>query len=299
MGALLQTSWLSKGLAGHDRARGVVPARQGVACDTDGTPAGPHDRACGVASFSRWAWHLVAVVALGGFVGPGVRAQSVDVPPPMYYVVDPDAVLYVDPDRTRPYLRLGLQEPVFLLNEHDEWFRVRTRDGAVGFVSADEVSNVWIRISKRQRTLFLYRGTELFARTAADLAINPVSDKVLRGSTLASDHWRTPEGVFFIASKNPHSRFYKALVLNYPTVEDAGRGVRDGLITQEEYRAIVRAEESIRMPPMNTALGGYIEIHGSGTGAGVNWTQGCIAVRDDEIDRLWQWTHVGTPVLIE
>ena len=50
---------------------------------------------------------------------------------------------------------------------------------------------------------------------------------------------------------------------------------------------------------MNTALGGMIEIHGHGTGARSNWTQGCIAVRNDAMDRLWRWVAVGTPVVVE
>jgi len=50
---------------------------------------------------------------------------------------------------------------------------------------------------------------------------------------------------------------------------------------------------------MNTELGGYIEIHGDGTGERNNWTQGCIAIANGELDRLWDLVTVGTPVLID
>ena len=132
-----------------------------------------------------------------------------------------------------------------------------------------------------------------------DLGYNFFADKERRGNLADPDHWRTPEGQFFVANKNPHSQFYKAFVLNYPNAEDAERGLEDGLITQAQYDAIVQAEQSVTMPLMNTELGGYIEIHGNGTGNRNNWTQGCIAIADAEMDRLWNLIVVGTPVLID
>ncbi len=50
---------------------------------------------------------------------------------------------------------------------------------------------------------------------------------------------------------------------------------------------------------MHTALGGMIEIHGDGTGVSNNWTQGCVAIHNTHIDKLWAWVEVGTPVIIE
>ena len=120
-----------------------------------------------------------------------------------------------------------------------------------------------------------------------------------RGSSINPDHWRTPEGTFFVVKKNPYSRFYKALVVNYPTAEDARRGYKQGLISKGQHDAIVRAENNFNMPPMTTPLGGMIEIHGDGTGAGSNWTQGCVAVHNTHIDKLWAWVDVGTPIIIE
>ena len=102
-----------------------------------------------------------------------------------------------------------------------------------------------------------------------------------------------------VVHKNPESAFYKALVLNYPKVEDARRGLDTGLISRSQYQAIKRAQDELRMPLMNTDLGGWIEIHGDGTGDGTAWTQGCVAVQNSVMDVLWERVRVGTPVLIE
>lgn len=218
---------------------------------------------------------------------------------PLYYVVDEETMAFARPDSSDLYLQLRVREPVYLLGRQGRWAEVRTRDGAEAYVSAGALSNVWLRVSKRERTLYAYRGTELIASYPVDLGYNGFSDKERRGGIRSRDHWRTPEGSFFIARKNPRSAFYKALVLNYPAAEDARRGLKQGLISEEEFDAIVAAEAESRMPPMNTALGGWIEIHGRGTGARSDWTQGCIAVHDEHIDALWRWVRVGTPVLVE
>jgi murein L,D-transpeptidase YafK len=177
--------------------------------------------------------------------------------------------------------------------------RVQTEDGAVGYVYYRDISNAWIRVSKRTQTLDLYHGARLAMRVPIDLGQNVFTDKERRGNLENPDHWRTPTGVFFIANKNARSQYYKALVLNYPNAEDAERGLQQRYISRSQYDAILKAETEIRMPPMNTPLGGWIEIHGDGTGARSNWTQGCIAVKNDQLDRIWQQVHIGTPVLVE
>lgn len=217
----------------------------------------------------------------------------------LYYVTQPQSTIYVQPDRERPYVHLRMREQVRVLEEKGGWARVRTVDGAEGYMMRGHLSNVWIRISKKSQTLYVYEGSELLQKLPVDLGYNYFADKEKRGSMTDRDHWRTPEGQFYVVSRNDRSQFYKALVLNYPNEETAEAGLRRGLISREEHAAILRAERESRMPPMNTALGGWIEIHGNGTGARSNWTQGCIALRDAEMDRLWTWVQLGAPVLIE
>lgn len=227
--------------------------------------------------------------------GPSASVGEAD----LYYSVERPASVFRAPDSTKSFFELKFREPVKLIERDGWWSKVETEDGTVGYVSSGAISNVWIRISKRKKSVYVYRGTELIKRYVADFGNNVVSDKVQRGDLRSPDDWRTPEGTFFVVSKNPNSKFYKALVLNYPTAEDARRGFRQGLISQQEYRSIVKAEESASMPPMNTMLGGWIEIHGDGTGGGTNWTQGCIAIENEKMDELWPIVKVGTPVLTE
>lgn len=217
----------------------------------------------------------------------------------MHYVVAPRATVYIEPDGTVPYVQLAFREPVYILFTEGNWSRVRTQDGAHGYVRSSDVSNAWIRVSKRRKRVYLYRGMELLMEVPADFGYNAIMDKEIRGTEANPDHWRTPEGVFFVVRKNPYSKFYKALLLNYPTGEDARRGLDQGLISERQYDAIMVAEKHSTVPPMNTALGGMIEIHGDGTGLSTNWTQGCVAVLNEHLDQLWSQVSVGTPVIIE
>lgn len=217
----------------------------------------------------------------------------------LFYVVGEETTLYNKADSTAPVAQLPVRTPVHRLDCSEAWCQVRTEEGRTGYVSASSLSNVWIRVSKEERHLYLYRGPELVEVVKADVGYNAFSDKERRGSEVLRDHWRTPEGTFYVIRKNPDSQFYKALVLNYPTVRDAERGVEQGLISQEEYAAISRAQKQFRLPPMNTDLGGWIEIHGDGTGSAITWTQGCVAVSNQDMNELWPTVRVGTPVLIE
>jgi len=216
----------------------------------------------------------------------------------LFYVVNEPAALFAAADSSTRRTRLSLRTPLHRTDCVDNWCRVRTDDGRAGYVDRSALSNVWIHVSKRERRVHLYRGTQRIESFKADFGYNMFSDKEQRGSRRDPDHWRTPEGRFFIVRKNPHSKFDRALVLNYPTAGDARRGLKTGLITQAQHDAIVRAQEQVRMPPMNTKLGGWLEIHGDGTGAATNWTQGCVALHNRDMQRLWWWVGVGTPVLI-
>lgn len=107
---------------------------------------------------------------------------------------------------------------------------------------------------------------------------------------------RTPEGKFYICTKNPNSRFTLSLGLSYPNIEDAGRGLRDGLIRRSQHDTIVAAIRARRQPPWNTTLGGEIMIHGCGGGS--DWTLGCVAMDDDDIRELFKALPLRTPVEI-
>jgi len=152
------------------------------------------------------------------------------------------------------------------------------------------VTNPILYVFKEKRRLLVVDRGILVREYRVGLGSHPVGDKVMRGDG------RTPEGEFFVCVKNPGSRFYKSLGLNYPTPRHAQEAVNWGKISQEQYRRIVDACSSQAIPPWNTPLGGAIMIHGGGTYA--DWTEGCVAVQNSAMDELFQIVSVGTPVVI-
>jgi murein L,D-transpeptidase YafK len=118
-----------------------------------------------------------------------------------------------------------------------------------------------------------------------------VGDKVRQGDR------RTPEGDFYIFTKNDKSAFYLSLGISYPNAAHAERGLRDGLINKLEYDTIITALNEKKAPPQNTKLGGDIYLHGNG--AGRDWTWGCVALEDSDIRELFNLVAVGTPVTIK
>jgi murein L,D-transpeptidase YafK len=148
-----------------------------------------------------------------------------------------------------------------------------------------------IIVKKAERKLYLYSGNKLIRTYRVGLGLSPVGDKVRSG-----DH-RTPEGDYYVFTKNDKSAFYLSLGISYPNIVHAERGLRDGLITRAQYDAIVRANKAKKTPPQNTRLGGTIYIHGNG--ASSDWTWGCVALENDDIRELFNAISVGTPVTIE
>jgi len=148
-----------------------------------------------------------------------------------------------------------------------------------------------ILIRKGQRQLLLFSDDKLVRRYRIGLGSSPAGDKVRAGDR------RTPEGDFYIFTKNAQSAFYLSLGVSYPNAAHAERGLRDGLITRVQYDAIRRALRAKKTPPQNTRLGGDIYIHGNG--AGSDWTWGCAALENEDIRELFTVVNVGTPVRIE
>lgn len=148
-----------------------------------------------------------------------------------------------------------------------------------------------IVIEKAKRRLAVFDGESVVAEFGIGLGFAPDGYKAIEGDG------RTPEGDFYIFTKNPESRFFLSLGISYPTREDADRGLAEGLISEEEHRAIANAIDEKRMPPQKTKLGGEIYIHGGGDKS--DWTEGCIALKNNEMRALFDAIPVGTPVMIK
>ena len=139
--------------------------------------------------------------------------------------------------------------------------------------------------------VMVYAGQRLVKAYPAALGFDPVGDKQQR------DDYRTPEGEFYLCEHKANSRFYRALRLSYPNAEDAARGLRQGLIDKNTCDRIRRAIRRKRVPPQNTRLGGDIMIHGGGVGH--NWTWGCVALENKDIQELFDFLQPGTRVTIK
>ena len=131
-------------------------------------------------------------------------------------------------------------------------------------------TGISIYISKRQSKLTLMQNKKVIGIWDAKLGRQSASgDKVKEGDEI------TPSGSFYVCTRNDKSKYYLALGLSYPNIEDANKaGVT---------------------PPWDTPLGGAIEIHGN---QGDRGTAGCIAMTNDVMDILWSYCAVGVPVTI-
>ncbi|MBI4515869.1 MAG: L,D-transpeptidase [Deltaproteobacteria bacterium] len=111
---------------------------------------------------------------------------------------------------------------------------------------------------------------------------------------------RTPVGKYYVAEKRAKSSFRRFLGISYPNIDDAERAFAERLITADQWADILFANLRGQVPPWQTPLGGRVGIHGHGgrDDFGFDWTKGCIAVSDDDIDYLYARVPVGAPVII-
>ena len=135
-----------------------------------------------------------------------------------------------------------------------------------------------IVVYKENHRLTLYDDGKPVKSYRVELGYNSTSDKMHAGDAA------TPEGRYRIMDKKGpgNSTYYKALLLNYPNDEDRAQ--------------FERARRAGQLPRW-ARMGGLIEIHGEG-GRGKDWTKGCVALANSDIDDLFSRVAVGTPVTI-
>jgi murein L,D-transpeptidase YafK len=157
---------------------------------------------------------------------------------------------------------------------------------------------VRVIIDTRTDTLQVLRGDKVL-RLYENIAIGRYGKTYFK---VRGDN-KTPLGKFKIGWKNKNTRYHRFLGLTYPDLPAADRALVDGRIDEAQWQGIRRASEAGEVPSQSTPLGGQIGIHGIGTGdreihREFNWTNGCVALTNEEIDELLQWVRVGTPVEI-
>jgi murein L,D-transpeptidase YafK len=141
----------------------------------------------------------------------------------------------------------------------------------VSYQPPDEITGILIKKSEGEMAL-ISNGRKV-REYEIDLGFAPEGDKKMQGDG------KTPEGTYYIDRKNPQSQFYLSLGISYPNEAD---------------RAEARA--------MGVSPGGDIFIHGQGRygqgKSGIDWTWGCIAVTDIEMQEVFALVDIGTPVTI-
>ncbi len=133
-------------------------------------------------------------------------------------------------------------------------------------------------VVKSQRTLTLLSKGKVVRSYKVALGGDPIGAKQEQG-----DH-KTPEGRYVLDRRNPNSRFYKSIHISYPDEQDRQRAAQRGVNP-----------------------GGDVMIHGLPNGFGwlgaahraMDWTDGCIAVTDKEMDEIWELVRDGTPIEIQ
>jgi lipoprotein-anchoring transpeptidase ErfK/SrfK len=136
--------------------------------------------------------------------------------------------------------------------------------------------NPAIVVLKENHRLDLYDNGVVVRSYAADMGYRSVNDKLISGDAA------TPEGRYRVTAKKSASNYHKALALDYPNEED-----------RAQFALLTR----LGRIPRGRSLGGLIEIHGEG-GRGKDWTKGCVALANGDIDDLFRRVGVGTPVTI-
>jgi len=135
----------------------------------------------------------------------------------------------------------------------------------------------FVLVIKSRSKMYLQKEGKAFKEFDVVFGANPKGHKVERGDE------RTPEGIYILDFKNPNSDFYKSIHISYPNEHDIERAKKSGVDP-----------------------GGLIMIHGQKNGLGwlssvtqqVNWTDGCIALSNSDMDEVWLAVDEGTPVEI-
>jgi L,D-peptidoglycan transpeptidase YkuD (ErfK/YbiS/YcfS/YnhG family) len=159
---------------------------------------------------------------------------------------------YRDPDEQKKWKRWA-----------DETVAESKRSGVTAFI-----------VSKLERTLTVYRRGEVSDVFEIGLGKYGLTDKLYSGDEA------TPEGKYRILRKFPQTPFYKAMLVDYPNVED--------------LRSFVEAKKK-GLVPNRADAGGAIEIHGGGKD---KLTKGCVGLENRDMDKVYQAAGIGTPVTI-
>lgn len=133
----------------------------------------------------------------------------------------------------------------------------------------------FVLVDKSDKKLYLYKKKALIASFSVAFGANPKDHKQQEGDE------RTPEGRYVLDYKKPNSSYYKSIHISYPNTQDIENAKKHGV-----------------------SPGGFVMIHGQRNGFGwasfitqrFNWTNGCVALSNDDMETVWQSVEPGTPI---
>jgi murein L,D-transpeptidase YafK len=144
-------------------------------------------------------------------------------------------------------------------------------------VSAPVAADSLVLTKSRRELVVYYHGDPVRTYYVA-LGRNPVGDKERIGDN------RTPEGLFFIQGRNPNSRYHLSLRISYPDATHRARAARLGVEPGGDIMIHGLPEEQAAFGPAHRDY---------------DWTNGCIALTNQEIEELWRVIRDGTPIQIK
>ncbi|PPD39840.1 MAG: L,D-transpeptidase [Methylobacter sp.] len=166
-------------------------------------------------------------------------------------------------------------------------------------VAVSASNDVWLLVDTKARKIEVKKGEQTI-ETLESIAIGRggAGLKSHRGDNI------TPHGSYKIGWVGEKSSFRRFFGLTYPSVDDAQKAFAHHIIDEPTYYRIVSAHVNNQIPPQNTPLGGQIGIHGLGRAdervhKSFDWTHGCIALTNGQIDHLSQLVDTGTVVKIK
>jgi murein L,D-transpeptidase YafK len=146
------------------------------------------------------------------------------------------------------------------------------------------VGDVYVVVDKSDYELKVYDAEGWYATYPVVFGSKDLTDKYMEGDR------RTPEGTFKILSKRPHQKWHKMMMLDYPNQESWAK------FNERKAKGII---------PRNARIGGGIAIHGTWPHDDIvvddftNWTNGCVSLKNEDLDELDAILPVGSKVIIQ
>jgi murein L,D-transpeptidase YafK len=149
---------------------------------------------------------------------------------------------------------------------------ILSSQASASIIHADKVV-----VIKKKRLLLLVKDGEILREYRVAIGRNPVGTKIRQGDD------KTPEGEYILDRRNSRSKFHRSIHISYPNSDDIVRAQRRGVApgSDIEIHGLPRNYEDVG------------ELH-----TVTDWTKGCIAVTNSEIDEIWSFVPDGTPIEI-